>query len=75
MSLITQLRGFPTHPGKDVYGLDTKLEFNTFEIQWATDDDDSVSDEVTAENKDVYKQVVDSIQALGRTFAKKDAAI
>lgn len=75
MSLISQLRGFPSHPSKDIYGLDTRLEFNSFEIQWASDEEDSVSDEVTAENKDTYKQVADSIAALGRTFAKKDAAI
>lgn len=75
MSLITQLRGFPSHQGKDIYGLDTRLEFNTFEIQWASDEDDSAESEMTAETKDVFKQVADSIQALGRQFAKHDAAI
>ncbi|GAB7352410.1 hypothetical protein MBLNU459_g2836t1 [Dothideomycetes sp. NU459] len=75
MSLISQLRGFPSDKSKDIYGLDTRLEFNTFEIQWASDDDDSVASEVTGESKETYKEVADSIQALGRMFAKKDAAI
>lgn len=75
MRLITQLRGFPSDSKKDIYGLDTRLEFNTFEIQWANDDDDSVSSEMTPETKETYKEVADSIQALGRAFAKKDAAI
>jgi len=75
MSLITQLRGFPTSSSGDIYGLDTKLEFSTLEIQWANDEDDSVSSEATEENKTTFKDVADSIEALGRTFAKQDAAI
>ena len=75
MRLITQLRGFPSSSSSDIYGLDTKLEFNTFEIQWANDDDDTVSSEATSENKTTFKDVADSIEALGRQFAKNDAAI
>ena len=72
------MRGFPSHPSKDVYGLDTKLEFNTFEIQWSNEDEDSAANEVSeiaGEQKDDFKRVVDSIEALARQFAKKDTAI
>lgn len=75
MRLITQLRGFPTSSSSDIYGLDTRLEFSTFEIQWTNDDDDTGSSEATEENKTTFKDVADSIDALGRTFAKQDAAI
>lgn len=75
MRLITELRGFPTSSSSDIYGLDTRLEFGTFEIQWSNDEDDSVSSECTAENKTTFKDVADSIEALGRQFAKNDAAI
>lgn len=78
MSLINAVRGFPSHATKDVYGLDAKLELNTFEIQWASDEEDSASNEISeiaAETKDEFKRVVDSIEALGRQFAKNDAAI
>lgn len=78
MSLIDTVRGFPSHASKDVYGQDTKLEFNTFEIQWSNHDDDSSADvvnEIAGEQKDDFKRVADSIEALGRTFAKRDAAV
>jgi len=78
MELISTVRGFPSHPSKDVYGLDTKLEFNTFEIQWSNEDEDSAANEVSeiaGEQKDDFKRVVDSIEALARQFAKKDTAI
>ncbi|KAF1821078.1 uncharacterized protein K489DRAFT_411480 [Dissoconium aciculare CBS 342.82] len=77
ISLISAVRGFPSHPSKDVYGFDTKLDFNTFEIQWSNEDDDAAANEVTeiaAETKDEFKRVADSVEALSRTFAK-DAAI
>ncbi|CZT16662.1 uncharacterized protein RCC_02497 [Ramularia collo-cygni] len=78
MSLVSAVRGFPSHATKDVYGLDTKLELNTFEIQWASDEEDSASNEIQEvgdETKDEFKRVVDSIEALGRQFAKNDSAI
>jgi hypothetical protein len=75
MQLVNTVRGFPSHPSKDVYGLDTKVELNTFEIQWASDDDDSATDEVGGETKDDFKRVAESIEALARTFAKKDSAV
>ncbi|EME49814.1 hypothetical protein DOTSEDRAFT_68567 [Dothistroma septosporum NZE10] len=78
MSLVNELRGFPSHPSKDVYGFDTKLELNTFEIQWANEDDDpSAGDvsEIAKETKDDFKRIADSIDALARTFAKRDSAV
>jgi len=78
MSLISTVRGFPSHPSEDVYGQDAKVDFNTFEIQWSNEDEDpsagSVS-EIAGEQKDDFKRIVQSIEALGRTFAKRDAAI
>lgn len=78
MSLVNAVRGFPSHASKDVYGMDTKLELNTFEIQWASDEEDSASNEIQEvgdETRDEFKRVVESIEALGRQFAKKDSAI
>lgn len=78
LSLVSELRGFPSNGSKDIFGLDTKLEFNTFEIQYTNAEDDSSTDDVqelAAEQKDDFKRIADSIEALGRAFAKKDAAI
>ncbi|EMD01044.1 hypothetical protein BAUCODRAFT_128056 [Baudoinia panamericana UAMH 10762] len=78
MSLITTLRGFPSHPSKDVYGFDVKLEFSTFEIQWCNEDDDPTAgdvSEIAGEQKDDFKRVADSIEALARQQAKRDAAV
>jgi hypothetical protein len=78
MSLLNTLRGFPSHNTTDVYGQDIKLDFNTFEIQWSNQDDDSAADvvsEIASEQKDDFKRIADSIEALARTFAKQDSAI
>ena len=78
MTLLSTVRGFPSHQTKDVYGLDTKLDFTTFDIQWSNQDEDPTSSEISelaGEQKDDFKRVADSIEALGRTFAKKDSAI
>lgn len=78
MNLMNTCRGFPSHATKDVYGLNTRVDFNTFEIQWSNVDDDPTANEVSEiadEQKDDFKRVADSIEALARTFAKKDSAI
>ncbi|KXT04415.1 hypothetical protein AC578_3641 [Pseudocercospora eumusae] len=78
MSLVSALRGFPSHPSKDVYGLDTTLDLTTFDIQWGNADEDPAANEINelaAEQKDGFKRIVDSIEALGRTFAKQDSAV
>jgi len=75
MRLVNQLRGFPTSSSSDIYGRDTLLELTTFEIQWENNEEDAVSTEATAENKETFKEVADSIEALARQQAKKDAAL
>lgn len=78
MRLINQCRGFPAHNDQDVYGRDTVLELNTFEIQWSNKEDDPAANqisEVADETKQTFNEVADSIEALGRTFAKQDSAL
>ena len=78
MSLISQLRGFPSHATQDIYGLDVKLELNTLEIQWTNEEEDPASNEVNdvaAETKQTFKDVVDSIEAASRQFAKQDSRV
>lgn len=78
LRLVQDLRGFPSHPTKDVYGADVKVEFNTTDIQWANDDEDPSANEineVAQEQKDDFKRIADSIEALARTFAKNDSAV
>lgn len=79
MDLISTLRGFPSHPSKDIFGYDTKIDLNSMEIQWSNADEDATSadtmTEVAGEQKDDFKRVADSIEALSRTFAKKDSAV
>jgi hypothetical protein len=77
ISLISTLRGFPSDDNKDIYGVDTKLDFATFEIQWSNQEDDpaAAGGELAGEQKDDFKRVVDSIEALARQFAKQDSAI
>ncbi|KAF1912779.1 hypothetical protein BDU57DRAFT_550597 [Ampelomyces quisqualis] len=76
MSLISTLRGFPSDDNKDIYGLDTKLDFATFEIQWSNQESDPAAQgEVGGEQKDDFKRVADSIEALARQFAKQDSAV
>lgn len=76
ISLISTLRGFPSDDNKDIYGLDTKLDFATFEIQWSNQEDDPAKiGDVGGEQKDEFKRVVDSVQALARQFAKQDSAV
>ena len=75
LTLVNQLRGFPGSSSTDVYNLDTKLELHTFDISWANTDDEAVAQTVEDEQLTSFKEVVDSIEALARTFAKNDAAV
>lgn len=75
MRLVDQLRGFPSNENNDIYGCDAKLELHTMEIQWTNEEDDPAADvvrEVAGEDKQTFKDVIDSIEAAGRQFAKKD---
>ncbi|KAH0292681.1 hypothetical protein M436DRAFT_49176 [Aureobasidium namibiae CBS 147.97] len=75
MRLISQLRGFPSHETKDVYGLDQVLELHTLEINWCNQESDPAANEISdisSETKQTFKDVVDSISAAARQFAKAD---
>jgi hypothetical protein len=69
--LVEQVRGFPTNPDKDIYGLDARLAF-TSDMQFDSGGDESTG-ELTEETKDTFKGVVDSIEALARMKAKQPA--
>lgn len=74
LSLVTPLRGFPTNPDEDLYGLDTRLTLATFEVQWDNGEEvEGAEGKVnpTEENKQTFKDVVDSIHALARQRAKE----
>ncbi|KAI5369341.1 hypothetical protein Slin15195_G002170 [Septoria linicola] len=76
LRLVQDLRGFPSAPSKDIYGAGTQVDFNTFDIQWSNSDDDANEvNEIAKEQKDDFKRISDSIEALARTFAKNDSAI
>lgn len=78
LNLIGALRGFPSSASEDIYGADVKVDFSTMEIQWSNGDDDSAADvvnEIAGEQKDEFKRIADSIDALARTFAKQDSAV
>jgi hypothetical protein len=72
LSLVSDLRGLPTDPNKDIYGLDTRISMATFDIQWDNADDGGVG-EITDETKDTFKRIAESIQALARQKAKQQS--
>ena len=76
MSLISTPHRYPSDHNKNNYGLDTKLDFATFEIQLSNQEDEpAATAEVAGEQKDDFKRVADSIEALARQFAKQDSAV
>lgn len=73
LALVRQLEGFPTNPDEDVYGFDTRITLSTFEVQWDNGEDVEGAEartNPTDENKQTFKDVVDSIKALARQNAK-----
>ena len=73
LDLVRQLNGFPTNPDEDVYGFDARIILSTFEIQWDNGEDIEGAEartNPTDENKQTFKEVLDSIQALARQNAK-----
>ncbi|KAI4121775.1 MAG: hypothetical protein LQ341_007368, partial [Variospora aurantia] len=72
LDLVRPLGGFPSKAGEDVYGLGVRLVLSTFEVQWDNGDEDEVEGrgEVTEENKQTFRDVVESIEALARQKAK-----
>ncbi|EMF17971.1 uncharacterized protein SEPMUDRAFT_146863 [Sphaerulina musiva SO2202] len=75
MKLVQELRGFPSSASKDIYGADVKVDFNTFDIQWSNDEEEASEGDVEKEQKDDFKRIADSIEALARQFATNDSAI
>ncbi|KAL9607181.1 MAG: hypothetical protein Q9204_009362, partial [Flavoplaca sp. TL-2023a] len=74
MDLIKPLAGFPSDPNSDVYGLDTRLDLATFEVQWDNGEEvegAEAKSNPTDENKQTFKDVVESIEALTRQKAKQ----
>ena len=69
---VKELEGFPTNPNEDIYGFDARVVLTTFEIQWDNGEDvegDAPSNP-TDENKQTFKDVLDSISSLARQKAK-----
>ncbi|KAL8640001.1 MAG: hypothetical protein Q9226_008796 [Calogaya cf. arnoldii] len=72
MDLIKPLAGFPSDPDKDVYGLDARLDVATFEVQWDNGEEvEGGKEDPTEENKQTFKDVVESIEALTRLKCKE----
>jgi len=77
MNRVQELRGYPSATDKDIYGIDTILELETFDIQWTNQDEDPSADtvgELAGEQKDGFKNIADSIEALARQTAKQNKA-
>ncbi|MCJ1457331.1 hypothetical protein MMC28_007699 [Mycoblastus sanguinarius] len=73
LALVRQLEGFPSNPGEDVYGFDTRIILSTFEVQWDNGEEVEGAEAVTnptEENKGTFKEVMDSILALARQTAR-----
>ncbi|KAI4264153.1 MAG: hypothetical protein L6R42_000734 [Xanthoria sp. 1 TBL-2021] len=74
MDLIRPLAGLPSDPNEDVYGLDARLAVATFEVQWDNGEEvegAEAKSNPTEENKQMFKDVVESIEALTRQKAKE----
>lgn len=70
---MRQLEGFPSNPTEDIYGFDTRITLTTFEVQWDNGEDVEGAEGAanpTDENKQTFKDVMDSITALARQTAK-----
>jgi hypothetical protein len=73
LSLVKQLGGFPSNPTDDIYGFDTHITLTTFEVQWDNGEDMEGAESrsnPTDENKQTFKDVMDSISTLARQTAK-----
>lgn len=73
LSVVRPLEGLPTNPNEDIYGYDTRIVLSTFEVQWDNGEDVEGAEAATnptEENKQTFKDVMDSIRALARQSAK-----
>jgi hypothetical protein len=79
MSLLNDVKGFPTDPDYDIYGLNTRLMFTNDlsleeDVQWDNARDVSYG-EITEEVKDQFGRTVESIEALARMKARMPARV
>ena len=73
LAVVRPLEGLPTNPNEDVYGFDTRIILSTFEVQWDNGEDIEGAEaptNPTEENKQTFKDVMDSIMSLVRMKAK-----
>jgi len=73
LSIVRPLEGLPTNPNEDIYGFDTRIILTTFEVQWDNGEEiegAGADTNPTEENKQTFKDVLDSITALARQSAK-----
>ncbi len=73
LSIVRPLEGLPTNPNEDIYGFDTRIILTTFEVQWDNGEEIEGAEadtNPTEENKQTFKDVLDSITALARQSAK-----
>ncbi|KAL9596807.1 MAG: hypothetical protein Q9219_005566 [cf. Caloplaca sp. 3 TL-2023] len=72
LALVQPLGGLPTNAGEDVYGLDARVVLSTFEVQWDNGEEgEGEGGVVTEENREVFRGVVESVEALARMKAKE----
>ncbi|KAL8801564.1 MAG: hypothetical protein Q9182_004350 [Xanthomendoza sp. 2 TL-2023] len=72
MDLLRPLAGYPSDPTNDIYGLGVRLDLATFEVQWDNGEEvEGGKTDPTEENKQTFKDVVESIEALVRQKAKE----
>ncbi|KAL6715053.1 hypothetical protein ACLMJK_007314 [Lecanora helva] len=70
---IRPLEGLPTNPTQDIYGFDTRIIITTFQVQWDNGEEAEGGESnanPTDENKQTFKDVLDSINSLARQSAK-----
>ncbi|KAF2277365.1 uncharacterized protein EI97DRAFT_500345 [Westerdykella ornata] len=72
-AMMNGLRGFPANPNKDVYGLDTRLSFTT-DMQFDNGGEETTG-ELTEEQRYTFRDVCDSVEALGRLRARRPSAV
>lgn len=68
------LRGLPTHHERDIYGLDTVLQFNSAVGEYKSNEQPVEARDAEKDNKENFKKFVDEVESLARKHAK-DAAI
>jgi hypothetical protein len=79
MGMLNSIRGLPTNPDNDIYGLNTRLMFTDDlslmeDMVWDNASDVSYG-EATDEVRDQFERTVASIEALARMKARMPARV